>query len=68
MTLSEDQFVQDVPYSMSSLRNHMVHVIDDDLSWISLLEGKDRPQQLRFEDFTTRADVRDQYDGPKPIS
>ncbi len=62
MSLSEAQFVQNIPYSIGSLRNHMVHVIDDDLGWISLLEGQDRPQQLHPEDFLTRADVRAKYD------
>lgn len=62
MQLSEEQFVQDVPYSMGSLRNHMVHLVDDDLSWFSLLEGKDRPQHMAPEYFATRAEVRHKYD------
>lgn len=32
MQLDEAQFIQDVPYSLGSLRNQMVHLIDDDVS------------------------------------
>ena len=62
MTLDEAQFVQDVPYSWGSLRNHMVHMIDDDAKWFALLREKSEAAQLRPEDFVSRAEVRAVYD------
>jgi uncharacterized damage-inducible protein DinB len=62
MTLSDEQFVQEIPYSWGSVRNHMVHVVDDDASWIAFLEDRERPLTLRPEGFPTRADVRKKYD------
>jgi len=62
MALDEERFFDDVPYSLGSLRNHMMHLIDDDIGWISLVEGKDRPPQLSPENFTSRDDVRRKYD------
>ena len=61
-TLTDAQFVQEIPYSLGSVRNHMVHVIDDDKSWIAFLEQKERPTLLKPEDFPTRATVRAIYD------
>ncbi|MCI0714387.1 MAG: DinB family protein [Chloroflexi bacterium] len=61
MTLSDEQFVQEIPYSWGSVRNHMVHLVDDDASWIAFLERKDRLPLLQPEDFPTRAAVRIEY-------
>ena len=37
--LSDAQFLQPIPYSIGSLRNQMVHLMDDELSWLSLVQG-----------------------------
>lgn len=62
MTLSDEQFVQEIPYSWGSVRNHMVHLVDDDAHWIAFVEGRDRPLVLRPEGLATRAAVRRKYD------
>ena len=53
MQLSEAQFVQEVAYSHGSLRNQIVHLIDDDLSWILRIEGKQH-QPLNADDLISR--------------
>ena len=41
--LSDDQFVQDMGYSVGSVRNQIVHMIDTDLRWFSGLIGEEPP-------------------------
>lgn len=62
MTLSEDQFLQAVPYSHGSLRNQMVHVVKDDAKWIAIAAGEAYASNLQPDDFTSRAAVRAEYD------
>ena len=60
-TLSEAQFFQPIPYSVGSLYNQMVHVIDDDLKWFSLLRG-DGGFAIADKQLTTRKHVRERFD------
>ncbi|MEM6282859.1 MAG: DinB family protein [Chloroflexota bacterium] len=62
MTLTDAQFTQDVPYSLGSLRNQMVHLINDDSGWMTLMQGLEKPALLNPQDYTTRASVRAVYD------
>lgn len=62
LTLTDVQFTEAVPYSLGSLRNHMVHIADDDLSWITLIETGTKPDpQLDPQAFTTRDAVYTQH-------
>ena len=62
MALSDEQFVEEIPYSWGSVRNHMVHLVDDDAGWIAFIEEKERPPVLKPEDFAARTAVREQFD------
>lgn len=62
MRLDEATFVQDVPYSQGSLRNQLVHVIDDDAKWMAMIEGRRHVSPLRPADLPTRADVLAHYE------
>ncbi|MEL6405619.1 MAG: DinB family protein [Chloroflexota bacterium] len=53
MQLSERDFISEGAYSHGSLRNQLVHLIDDDMSWVSFLESK-AYTHLQAEDFETR--------------
>lgn len=60
MTLTDAQFITDLPYSHGSIRNHMVHLANVDSSWLrGLQEVPDaRSHRVKPEDYTTRESVR----------
>ena len=64
MTLSDEQFVADIPYSHGSIRNHMVHLARVDVSWLRGLKGDAtaRSYRLNPEDYPTRTSVREVCD------
>ena len=39
MTITDEQFVQEIPYSIGSIRNHMVHLATVDGGWLRGLQG-----------------------------
>ena len=62
MTLTDEQFGADIPYSHGSIRNHMVHVAAVDIGWVRGLQGikrEDQPPRPQAEDFPTRESVRE---------
>lgn len=62
MMLEEAQFVQDVPYSLGSLRNHFVHLLNDEGRWFALLANRRDVITLEPADFAARAALRQHYD------
>jgi uncharacterized damage-inducible protein DinB len=61
-TLEEAEFTQKVDYSLGSLRDHMVHQMDVDRGWASVIRGEPRPEGLKPEHFATRAAVKEHWD------
>ncbi|MBZ0307679.1 MAG: DinB family protein [Anaerolineae bacterium] len=61
--LTDAQFVEDIPYSIGSIRNHMVHLMNTDQRWLCRVMGMPLPNQ-RFnpQDFQTRDTTRQQWD------
>jgi uncharacterized damage-inducible protein DinB len=55
--LTEDQFTQDLNYSLGSIRNHMVHLASVDARWFARVRGVRLPDRLDGDDFQTREDV-----------
>ncbi len=41
--LTDEQFVQDLGYSVGSVRNQLVHMIDTDRRWFAGLKGEEPP-------------------------
>jgi uncharacterized damage-inducible protein DinB len=62
MRLTDDQFTQDIPYSMGSIRNHVVHMMSSTRRWLKRLEGADVPPHLAYEDYPTREAARAKWD------
>ncbi|MBN2304641.1 MAG: DinB family protein [Anaerolineae bacterium] len=62
MPLTDAQFTQPIDYSMGSIRHHVVHLMSGTDRWMKRLQGADIPPPLEFEDFPTRAAVRQQWD------
>lgn len=61
MTLTDAQFVQPLDYSHGSLRNQMVHLINDDRKWFALVQNKPLRAPLNRENFTTRDSVHAEH-------
>jgi uncharacterized damage-inducible protein DinB len=53
--LSDAEFVQEVDYSIGSVRNHVVHVMDTDQRWFKRIKGESLGERLIYTDFATSA-------------
>ncbi len=60
--ITDAQFVEDVPYSIGSLRNHYVHLVGVDGRWLARLQGVPLPVAPQADTLTTRAAVRPLWD------
>lgn len=60
-SLSQDQFVQDIDYSVGSVRNQIVHLINVDNAWFSDLRGITEPKFLDAN-VNDRAIIRAHWD------
>ncbi len=56
--LSQEQFTQPIAYSLGSVRNQIVHMMEVDQAWFSGLRGIREPQFLNPEDSTDRDVIR----------
>ncbi|NDJ62283.1 MAG: DUF664 domain-containing protein [Chloroflexi bacterium] len=61
-TLTDEQFVEPVEYSIGSLRNHMVHLMSVDRRWMARVLGTPTPERLIYDAYPTRAAVRAGWD------
>lgn len=61
--LSQENFLQDVAYSVGSIRNHVVHMMNADLAWFSGLTNDDNPQFFEAAELDNRDDIRAKWDG-----
>lgn len=62
MSLSQDQFVQHLTYSIGSVRNQIVHLMSVDNTWFSPLRGLEVPETLNPTDFDDRTTIRAHWD------
>ncbi|HEX2621594.1 MAG TPA: DinB family protein [Phototrophicaceae bacterium] len=62
MTLTDEQFSEDLAYSLGSIHNQCVHLMSIDERWFSGLRGEDLPDFLKPADFPTRETVRLYWD------
>lgn len=60
--ITDEQFVQDVNYSLGSIRNHYVHLINVDSRWMSRMQGTPLPDRVLESDFTTKALTRARWE------
>lgn len=60
--LSQEQFTQDLDYSIGSVRNHIVHLMAVDDAWFSGLRGVEIPEWLDPADFDDREEIRAYWD------
>jgi len=57
--LPYEQFIQDVPYSIGSLRQQVVHLMSVDEAWFCELRGVEPPSAYQPDD---RAEIRARWD------
>jgi len=57
--ITEEQFLADDSYSRGSIRNLMVHLVSTDRRWLASLKNGPDVGHLKFEDYPTRAAVRE---------
>ncbi len=62
MTLSQEQFMQPVNYSVGSIRNQVVHMMSADDYWFSGLRSIEMPGMLNPNDFEDRTAIRAYWD------
>lgn len=62
MNLSREQFLREHDYSLGSIRNQLVHVMNVDDRWLSRLQGQQPTQVLEFADFADQQSVRQMWD------
>jgi uncharacterized damage-inducible protein DinB len=60
--LTDAQFTQDIAYSVGSIRNQTVHMLNIDERWFCGLRGVEVPGFLDPLHFPTRAVVRERWD------
>jgi uncharacterized damage-inducible protein DinB len=58
MALTDEQFTQELDYSVGSIRNHVVHVMSATQRWIKRLQLADVPAHLVYEEFPTRSEAK----------
>jgi uncharacterized damage-inducible protein DinB len=60
--ITDEQFTADDAYSRGSIRNLMVHLASTDRRWLAGLKNLEDVGHLKFEDYTTRAQARVEFD------
>jgi uncharacterized damage-inducible protein DinB len=62
MSLSHEQFTQNVAYSLGSVRDQIVHLINAEDMWFSELQGLEPSEPLPAADFDDRNLIRAHWD------
>lgn len=62
MTLTDEEFTKDLPYSIGSIRNQTVHMMSIEQRWFSGFRAVALPDFLNPEDYPDREAVRSNWD------
>jgi uncharacterized damage-inducible protein DinB len=62
MSLSQEQFTQPINYSMGSVRNHIVHLVNVDDAWFTDLRGLEIPEVRAIDGVDDRDLIRAHWD------
>lgn len=54
--------MQELDYSIGSIRNHVVHLMSVDQRWIARVTEADLPDRLEYADYPTRAAARAKWE------
>lgn len=61
--ITDEQFLADDAYSRGSIRNLMVHLASTDRRWLAGLKNLEDVGHLKFEDYNSRAQAREVFEG-----
>jgi uncharacterized damage-inducible protein DinB len=64
--LDDTRFIEDVNYSIGSIRNQVVHLMSATRRWMSRLAGREVMPHLTFEDYTTLTHTKATWDRLRP--
>lgn len=62
VSLTQEQFLQELDYSVGSVRNHVVHLMNVDYGWFSDLRGVQNPSMENSKQLVEREEIRSQWD------
>jgi uncharacterized damage-inducible protein DinB len=62
MKLTDEQFTRNIDYSVGSVRNQVVHLMNIDDRWFSGLRGEEVPGFANPVHYPERAKIREQWD------
>lgn len=60
--ISDEQFIEEIDYSIGSIRNVMVHVMGGNRVWMSVLRDNEFPPRLVVEDYDTCSKTKAKWD------
>lgn len=62
--LTDEQFTQELDYSIGSIRHHIVHLMSAERRWMLRMQEiqPDDAERLQFEDYMTKQAARAKYD------
>jgi uncharacterized damage-inducible protein DinB len=60
--LPQDQFIQPIAYSLGSIRNHIMHLINVDLIWFSELQNLEIADLPDNDAYADKGQIRDYWD------
>ncbi|MBE9479177.1 MAG: DinB family protein [Chloroflexi bacterium] len=63
--LTDEQFTQELGYSMGSIRNHVIHMVSSHHRWVNRLKGEQVLPHLNFEDYSSLTSVKAKWDEAK---
>ncbi len=61
--ITDEQYVQDAPYSRGSIRNLMVHLASTDRRWLAGLKNEPDVGHLKSEEYPGRQQGKDLFEG-----
>jgi len=62
LAITDEQFVQEDPYSRGSIRNLMVHLASTDRRWLAGLKNEADVGHLAFQDYPARQQAKDMFE------
>lgn len=61
-TLTDEQFTQDINYSIGSIRNHVIHLMSAEQRWMIRMQETQPTKRIEYADYTTKQAARAKYD------
>lgn len=60
--LNDEQFVEDIPYSVGSIRNQMVHIMSGTTRWIYRVKEEPMPNHIQFDSCNRISETKQRWE------